>query len=46
MRIKYIYVDGNKERIYTKKERDKMIKENQDIIFHKDGWLISRSAGH
>jgi len=32
--------------IYSKSEQEKMIQENQDVAFHKDGWLISSSSGH
>ena len=48
--VKYIFVDepfyGRWERYYTEAQMKKEIKKNQDICFHEDGWLISRTAGH
>jgi len=46
-KVKYGYDDqGRKVRIYSEKEMLKEIEKNQDIVFHKDGWIISHSAGH
>lgn len=49
--VKYIFARdngpfGSWERYYTKTQMKREIKKNQDVCFHKDGWLISSSAGH
>ncbi len=38
--------DGDYVGFFTKKEMIEMIKGNQDICFHKDGYIQSYSAGH
>lgn len=46
-KIKYGLDDrGRKVHIYSEKEMLKEIAKNQDIVFHKDGWIKSRSVGH
>ena len=48
---KYIKLHGEyglsgNVRVYTKEEQARLINKNQDICIHKDGWIISHSAGH